>query len=457
MKRHLITTNTSPRRRGHLRAAHQSAERVAQAALVALALVVIGGCGEIRLRTTPPEPESPPIAVNVRTLPTFANSFRSGFDSDLGGSLGDTLLDAVEDNTGGGGTNQAPIIQFRELPRAFVNPVIESTERHFTLGIVPLGAPGPGTTIQRLDQAISRAGEVAECFVLRQQVDWEAFRPRGTGVAELTEDLVDLVTKARSNGFTQILIEMDPVVSRIAIGPLPPALRGQDFGSLNIRSAMKAQANEIVRRVHPEFLSFAVEANGYHEADPDDFQDFVSLHKEMYDSVKAISPETQVLASFNLEGIQGLFRGLNPLSDHGPEWFLLDLFEPKVDAFSFSTLPFPVFFEAVGLPSDYLSQIQDHTDRDIILSEIGWTTAIESNSNQQQQTDYLALVTRQALRFPQLRVMAWTILFDAEPGSIFDLFPPFAKLGLLELNGDPKSVFPVWTRLLDTPLVEIQP
>lgn len=428
---------------------NQSCQRVALAALVSTITAVIGGCGGIRVQPRPPEPEPPPIVVNVRTLPSVANPFRSTLfgssDGGFVGSLGDTV-----DGTSGSGE---PIIQIREMPQVFVNPIIEPTERHFALGTVPIGAPGPNMTTQRLNQAIRRAGELAECFVLRQQVDWESFRPGGGGGAPFTEDIVALVSTARASGFSLILIEIDPIVSRVALGPLPPALRGQKFGSPAIRAAMKRQAIEIATRVRPDYLSFGVEINGYFEAEPDDFLNFVSLHKEIYDSVKAISPETQVMASFNLEGIQGLFKGLNPLSDHGPQWFLLDLFEPKVDAFSFSTLPFPVFFGAVQLPDDYLSQIQDHTDRDIVLSEVGWSTAIEANSNQQQQTDYLALTARQALRFPQLRVMAWTILFDAEPGSIFDLFPAFSKLGLLEMDGNPKSALSVWTQLHDTPLV----
>lgn len=461
MKRLLITTETNRCRRSDAHAMNQSCRRVAIAALVCAITAVIGGCGGVGLQRTPPESEPPPVVVNVRSLPTLTNPIRYtlfGFsDRELVGSLVDPLLDPDNENSGTGPASTEPIIQIRQIPEVFVNPIIESTERHFALGTVPIGAPGPNTTREVLALAIIRAGELAECFVLRQKVDWEAYRPNGTGVAELTEDIVGLVSQARAGGFSIILVEIDPIVSRVAVGPLPPALTGQNFGSPDVRAAMKRQAIEIATRVRPDYLSFSVEINGYFEADPDDFLNFVSLHQEMYDLVKAVSPETQVMASLNLEGIQGLFKGLNPLSDHGPQWFLLDLFEPKVDVFSFSTLPFPIFFRAAQLPVDYISQIGNHTDRDIVLSEVGWTTAAVANSNQQEQTDYLALMSRQALLFPQLRVMAWTIFFDAAAGSIFDVFPAFAKLGLLEVDGTAKSALSIWERLHNTPLVEPRP
>lgn len=342
---------------------------------------------------------------------------------------------------------QEPVIQFIDIPRVAVNSEdLPDGPRHYLLGTVPIGAPSPLITNEALIESIRFAGGVAECFVLRQRVDWEAFRPGGTGQAVFTNNIFNLLDTARASGFTASIIELDPVVDRINIGPLPPALQGKTFADPDIREAMKRQAEVVALVGRPTYLSLAIEINGYFEANPDDFANFVSLHKEIYEELKPLVPEVQFMASFNLESIQGRLSRITKFGNHPPQWFLIDQFEPQLDAVGFSTLPFPVFYEPLQMPTDYISRIQDFTDRPIVLSEIGWTTAAESNSNEQLQLDYLSLMMRQAERTPNLRVMAWTIMFDAIDGSIFDLFPEFKFLGLLTANGIPKPAFTVWGR-----------
>lgn len=340
-----------------------------------------------------------------------------------------------------------PLIHLKHIPTASVSLRLPISQRHFALGAVPIGAPGPNTTDEDLKAAIIETAKVAECYVIRQKIDWEAFRPGGNATPDFTDDILRLLDLARDAGFPQTLVELDPIVDRHNVGPLPPALAGAGFGHPDVRTALRRQAIVVVTQGRPDYLSIAVEANGYFESNPEDFENFVSLHKELYDEIKSISPETQVMASFNLEGIQGLLSGIGGFADHGPQWFLLDKFEPEVDAFAFSTLPFPVFFDPVQLPDDYLSRITLHTDRPIVLSEVGWTTYAGASGSEAAQAAYLSLMSRQALHVDQLRIFAWTILFDAELGSIFDAFPAFRSLGLLEADGKPKIAWNVWRQL----------
>lgn len=348
-----------------------------------------------------------------------------------------------------------PVIQLRQVPQEELSLNLPPGSRHYLLGGVPIGAPSPILTEDALIRAIATTGQTVECFVIRQKIDWEAFRPGGNADPDLTNSITQLVGAARDNDFNTVLIELDPIVDRHNIGPLPPAIADHDFSSPDVREALRSMAIVVAEREQPDYMSLAVEVNGYFESNPEDFANFVSLHKEIYDEIKVVSPDTLVLASFNLEALQGLLAGVNEYSDHGPQWFLIDRFAPKADGVAFSTLPFPVFYEPSQIPDDYLSRIQEHTDLPIVISEFGWHSYEFSQSSETRQKEYLARMIRVADQTANLRVLAWTIIYDAAAGSVFDSFPDFRYLGLLTWDGQPKKGYELWQALAERPYVPI--
>ena len=366
------------------------------------------------------------------------------------------VRDLAQSQNGAISFAEDPVIQLRQMPEHSLSHDLPDGPRHYLLGAVPIGAPSPILTDDDVYRSIATVATFADCFVIRQKIDWEAYRPGGSAFPELTESIVHLWQGASESGFTSLLVELDPIVDRHHIGPLPPAIEDHDFSSPDVRTAFRRQALEVAARVKPRYLSFGVEVNGYYESNPDDFANFVSLHQELYDEVKAISPDTQIMASFNLEALQGLLAQLGGFSDHPPYWFLIDRFEPKIDAVAFSTLPFPVFYEPSQIPLDYLSRIQTHTDLPIVLSEVGWHSYEPGGSNQAKQHDYLVTMIRRAAFTPNLRVFAWTIMYDAADGSVFDSFPDFKFLGMLSWDGNPKEALATWKALYDVPYVPPQ-
>lgn len=349
-----------------------------------------------------------------------------------------------------------PVIQLRQVADQKLSTELPPGTRHYLLGGVPIGAPSPNLSDDALYQAIATTALTTDCFVIRQKIDWEAFRPGGDAEPDFTNSITQLVDAARESGFTTILIELDPIVDRHNIGPLPPAIADHDFSSPAVREALTTQAIVVAETEQPDFLSLGVEINGYYESNPTDFENFVSLHKEIYDQVKAVSPDTQVMASFNLEAIQGLLVGVNEYSDHGPQWYIIEKFKPKVDAVAFSTLPFPVFYEPLQIPDDYLSRIEAQTDLPIVISEFGWHSYEASQSSETRQREYLARMIRVADKTPNVRVMAWTIIYDAAEGSIFDAFPDFKYLGMLSWDGKPKEAFSLWQALYERPYEPVE-
>ena len=74
----------------------------------------------------------------------------------------------------------------------------------------------------------------------------------------------------------------------------------------------RGQAVQMVRQVaenyHPPYFALGVEVNRFYEEDPASFDAYLSLYAEMYEAIKAASPQTLVFPVFQYEkeGSSGL-------------------------------------------------------------------------------------------------------------------------------------------------------
>lgn len=356
-------------------------------------------------------------------------------------------------NPGGGGPPAEPVIQRRSLTDVKVSPTIPGGSRHFLLGAVSVGAADAGFTAQQLGEAVARVAESSECIVVRPLIDWDYFRPNrpaGAQPVRLAETHV-IVQMARDHGMRYSLIQLDPLANRHELSPLPPALTGQDFGDEAPRAAIRNMTLELLNLFHPTYLSIGVEVNGYLESNPADFENLVSLHKELYDEIKAIAPETKVALSLHYETLLRMQPGQAQSSGDDARRALIDRFRPQVDVLALSSLPWPQFSDPVYIPLDYIRRVEDFTDLPVILSEIAWTTDPDSDSDELEQRDYLALMARAALRAPQVELVAWAFLTDPPAGTVLDEIPSFTRIGLYDSSGRPKPALALWQELFSRP------
>ena len=165
----------------------------------------------------------------------------------------------------------APQIQRRDISDVTIDLSIPDKPRQFRTGIVSIGAAGPDFTKDDLADAVKRAATAAECVVIRPLIDWEFFRPGGSNAPDRLYDIIEIVKLARQNGMPYSLIELDPFLTRHSVSPLPDSLAGQNFSSPDVRQALRGMVMAVVEQVRPTYLAFAVEVNGYYEADPEDF------------------------------------------------------------------------------------------------------------------------------------------------------------------------------------------
>lgn len=363
------------------------------------------------------------------------------------GSEPNTPTDGDDVTDGGsGGPVGDPVIQSRSLTDVRINPTIPDKPRNFMLGAVAVGAAGEDFSGADLEAAIQRVSESSECIVVRPLIDWEYFRPGGTDPTSIRlNETVAIVSSARSRGLQYSLIQLDPIANRSTVSPLPAALTGQDFGDNAVRDAVRGMTVQTAQRIQPTYLSVGVEVNGYLDANPQDFENLVSLHNELYDEIKAVSPNTKVALSLHYETLLRMTAGPGQADGDEARRALIARFQ--VDVLALSSLPWPSYSNPNYVPLDYVSRVEDFSDLPIILSEIAWTTDPGSGGNEQEQVDYLAIMARAAMAAPQVELVAWAFLTDPLPGTVLDEIPSFTRIGLFTSDGVAKPAYALWQDL----------
>ncbi|MEW5870323.1 MAG: hypothetical protein AB1894_13695 [Chloroflexota bacterium] len=71
------------------------------------------------------------------------------------------------------------------------------------------------------------------------------------------------------------------------------------FGNPQVRAAFSNFALRIARQFHPRYIGLASEINTYIDAHPEDFQNYLSLYREVYAQIKAEVPDAQVFVTFH--------------------------------------------------------------------------------------------------------------------------------------------------------------
>ena len=229
-------------------------------------------------------------------------------------------------------------------------------------------------------------------------------------------------------------------------GELQPLLSFADAGD---RAKFQQAAVEIASRYSPQFLALGVEVNSYYERGPSDFDDFVSLYSEIYDAVKAVSPETKVFTIFQYEKLRGgLFfsgDGQNPA-----QWDLLERFGGHLDLAAFTTYPFLLYASPSDLPADYYTEIARHTSLPVAFTEIGWPSeplgpAPDSpfGGSEAEQAAFVRCFFELTTGL-DLSLALWS--FPHDPAG--QINPAFLSVSLRHNDGTPKPALTVWQEMI---------
>ena len=203
----------------------------------------------------------------------------------------------------------------------------------------------------------------------------------------------------------------------------------------------KQNAVDFVTMYKPKYFGIGIEINTLWEAKLTDFVNFAGFFSDVYDAVKAVSPDTEVFTVFQLERMKGMNGGLfGKTNDPSKaEWSLIDSF-PKADLIVFTTYPGLIYKDPSEIPSDYYTEIASHTSKKIAFSEIGWfsgssITGWESNEAEQAQfvKTFFNLTSDVNMEFA-----IWSFMYDPETAI------PFNTAGMFYSNGTEKLAWNAW-------------
>ena len=108
-----------------------------------------------------------------------------------------------------------------------------------------------------------------------------------------------------------------------------------DAGLVRIANGHHTNAVEFAEEFTPPYLGLGIEINALYENTPQDFDVFVEFYNEVFDDVKAVSPNTKIFTVFQLEKLKGhTLWSSEPANPEDAQWFLIDRFKTDICAFT---------------------------------------------------------------------------------------------------------------------------
>lgn len=298
-------------------------------------------------------------------------------------------------------------------------------QRGFYMGVLPTPAKG-----QSFDDAYHQASESVEIVPI-----WGRPTPFYKLAEELDgswgETFVEALT--RGNGLTP-LIHLSFVDVGLTL-KAPPGLEGATMSDPDWRRAYKNAVLKVVIASRPLYLSVGNEVNRWYEKygleSPNGFEHWVSLYEEIYDTVKELSPRTQVFCTFSREIVS---------ENREADLDVLTMFDPdKLDLLVFTSYPFSL--QGVNrpddIPDDYYKRASEYMPgKPFGFSEIAWPS-MEAFGGKQGQVDFLSEVTDRLTidQEIELRLISWIWLHDLGEDD---------HSGLIKMDGTEKEAYKAW-------------
>lgn len=352
--------------------------------------------------------------------------------------------------------NSEPDLQFPSPPFPPVTPLTDLGRTAF--GFFP--SP-PEATLKSVLNHFTFLGGHADFVLVQRSIPWEEFARGVDGQSQDRTDIINQITLTNQNGMDAIFV-VDPLngLNRREFFGLPknwPA----SFADPEVRAAFTNFTLWIVREFQPRYLGLASEINTYADAHPDDFPHFLSLYREVYEKVKAESPETQIFVTFQWEDLNNLMpTAAEGRTAYDTNWDQIEAFEPQLDLWVISSYPFVAFQSGAQIPDDYYSPLLTKTDKPLAVAEGGYTSRPVGPfpGKPQDQVDYLSAIDSQLGE--RLSFWVYLLLSDFSLESYADMMRAqgqtdvdietlgmFASVGLVEFDGAPTPALDLWDRL----------
>lgn len=294
--------------------------------------------------------------------------------------------------------------------------------------------------------------DYGEALLLQRPASWTNFLPGASVSDELRDEVIAAREAARVRGL-ETVVALDPFDpgNRGRLNGLPASHEGRTLADSDLRSAFVAEAEFLARNLRPAYLVLGTEVNATYERNPEGYFAFIEAYVEAYDAVKAASPQTVVLVTYQYEELLGVVPELPP---HAPRWELLDDFGERLDVVGLTSYPSFAYPTARKVPLEYYLQISDYTDLPVAFVSVGFSSGPGRSgvnaSTEPEQRRFLQRVLNDAFQL-QSPLLIW---FAAEDFG-FTATPPYDllnHLGLRDASGRAKESWTVWVETSNRPL-----
>lgn len=216
----------------------------------------------------------------------------------------------------------------------------------------------------------------------------------------------------------------------------------RELNTTNIES-YKNGAVKFAKENQPEYMGLGNEMNILHETSEANFTKFVELFSKTYDEIKKVSPKTKVFTIFQLERMKGLkgglFGGKNDTTKS--TWSVLDQF-PKADLLVFTTYPGLIYTDPKEIPTEYFTEINLYTAKDVGFTEIGWSSDSKIKGWESTAEEQASFLTRffEITAAVEAKITIWPFLYDQNVGGAF------TGMGLIDKDDSERKAWDVWTK-----------
>ncbi|MBZ0152818.1 MAG: hypothetical protein K8J09_14930 [Planctomycetes bacterium] len=312
----------------------------------------------------------------------------------------------------------------------------------------------PVLTTQSVLDGIAVWADDVELAAFHAELPWTDLLNGMAPAAILQRDHVLLVDYLRQRGLgIAFMIDLTDGLSRADEAPQLVAL-SRSLTEPAVQQLARDYALAVATTLTPELMGLAAETNLIRSiASPALYQAVVTTSNAIAADLAAAHVSTTTFVSVQVETAWGLLPA-GPFV--GITQDVADF--PLVDAIGLSSYPYFAFATPDDIPVDYYTRVAAATNKPILVSEGGWTSASVGSvtSTPQQQVRYLE---RQAELLDSVAATAWLHLLFADPDLATwpqptpPTLPLFTSIGFTDSSFAPKPAFAVWRDLVARPLL----
>lgn len=338
--------------------------------------------------------------------------------------------------------------------------------RSFYMGFSPWPYDLSLDAVKWTDKAIKDHGDIIEQH-FEEGVPWpEAFanRPYQSGMEE------EINNRVRRMGNCRRVVSISPInTTRTGLAlyrgqkfnmPLPPLWRNKRFNDPAVKTAYLQYVERIIETMRPDYLVIGVEVNLLQRCADSSWQDYLELHRHIYEAVKSRHPLLPVMASVVCTSyFAGLEREDNPALQRQELKKLL----PYVDIIGFSVHPFMSAWTAEKVPdcAFFKELFSLAGDKPFAITESSYPAQrwvltlghvkVPFNGTQEKQAAFLKSMLDSSLRARPAFVSWFSIRDYDQLWSRLKEDPAiiaWRDTGLFDENGKPRKALALWDSVL---------